>query len=212
MVLRIFGSKLAPWTVPKVWAKKLGQMQALIYENLRDVLFKGGSNMALPHNANPTDDETNKDALNILLVDDDQNLATTLSYGLRKALGKASSVVFCSSGLDAFAMMATQSFDVVISDYHMPGMSGLEVLKKIRQDHCEPSLLLITAYGTDTLEKEVYQLGFGYITKPFEMPSLLQSIYGLIKGKEKREGTKDSSHMIAQEGNADSSPLMSNAK
>ena len=56
------------------------------------------------------------DALNFLLVDDDRFLATTLSHGLRKAMGKAISVVFCSSGPEAFALLATQSFDVVITD------------------------------------------------------------------------------------------------
>jgi len=135
------------------------------------------------------------DALNILVVDDDQNLAITLSHGLRKAMGTATSVVFCSSSPDAFVMLATQRFDAVISDLHMPGMSGLELLKKIRQVHHETSLILITAYGTDTLEAEVHGLGFGYITKPFEVPILLKSIGGLIQGKV----TKDAPPNIAQD-------------
>lgn len=131
------------------------------------------------------------DALNILLVDDDRNLGTTLSHGLRKAMGKTGSVVFCSSGPEAFEMLATRSFDVVISDLHMPGLSGLDLLKKVRQDHRETSLVLITAFGTDTLEEEMQRLGFGYLTKPFEMPILLQSVRGLIRSKETMEDTKD---------------------
>ena len=139
------------------------------------------------------------DALNILLVDDDRNLATTLSHGLRKAMGKANSVIFCSSGPEAIALLATQSFDVVISDFHMPGLSGLDLLKKIRQDHAETSLVLITAFGTDTLEEEVHRLGFGYITKPFEMPILLQSIESLIQNRATREGTKDAARVSVLE-------------
>ena len=139
------------------------------------------------------------DALNILVVDDDQNLAITLSHGLRKAMGTETSVVFCSSSPDAFEMLATQRFDAVISDLHMPGMSGLELLKKIRQDHDEMSFVLITAYGTETLEDEVHRLGFGYITKPFEMPILLKSIDGLIQGKATSEGTKDAPPTVAQD-------------
>ena len=151
------------------------------------------------------------DALTILLVDDDRNLAATLSYGLRKAMGEAISVVFCSSGPEAFAMMAKQSFDVVISDFHMPGISGLELLKKIKQDHHKTSLVLITAYGTDMLEEEVQRLGFGYVTKPFEMPLLLQSIHGLMEVKESNKVTKDVSHIVTQEDSADPSQPMSNA-
>ena len=161
-------------------------------------LRESGS-MFFQHKTN-LDDEAHMDALNILLVDDDQNLATTLSHGLRKAMGTtATSIVFCSSSPEAFELLATQRFDAVISDFNMPGMSGLELLKKIRQDHHETSLVLITAYGTDMLEDEVHRLGIGYITKPFEMPILLKSIDGLIQGKVTSEGTKDVPPTVAQD-------------
>jgi CheY-like chemotaxis protein len=101
--------------------------------------------------------------LNISLVDDDRNLVTTLSYGLRKAMGEAASIVICFSGSEALSMLATQAFDVVISDYNMPGQSGLEFLKRIKQDHREMILVLATAYATDVLEEGVSQLGMGYI-------------------------------------------------
>lgn len=122
--------------------------------------------------------------MNILLVDDDRNLVTTLSYGLRKAMGEATSVAVCFSGSEALSMLATQTFDVVISDYNMPGQSGLEFLKRIKQDHREMILVLATAYATDVLEEGVRQLGMGYITKPFEPSFLGQMIKGLIRHKE----------------------------
>src|SRR6185436_8207030 len=130
-------------------------------------------------------------ALTILLVDDDRNLVTTLSYGLRKALGKAISVAVCFSDTEALAMLVTQRFDVVISDFNMPGMSGLELLNKIRQDHREMILVLVTAYGTDALEEEVHRLGIGYITKPFEPSRLVQIIHGLIQGEGPMAGTEN---------------------
>jgi len=123
-------------------------------------------------------------ALNILLVDDNRNLVTTLSDGLRKAMGKAISVVICFSGSEALSMLATQSFDVVISEFNMPGESGLELLDKIRQDYHETILVLTTTYGTDALEEEVHRLGIGYIIKPFGIPLLVQLIHDLIRGAE----------------------------
>jgi DNA-binding response OmpR family regulator len=123
-------------------------------------------------------------ALNILLVDDDRNLVTTLSYGLRKAMGKAISVSICFTDSEALSILATQKFDVVISDFNMPGVSGLELLNKIRPDHRDMILVLITAYGTDELEEEVHRLGIGYITKPFELARLVQILHGLIRGAE----------------------------
>lgn len=129
--------------------------------------------------------------LNILLVDDDRSLVTTLSYGLRKALGEAISVAVCFNGSEALSMLTTQAFDVVVSDFNMPGPSGLEFLKRIRQDYPDLILVLITAYGTDALEEGVRQLGVGYITKPFEPSFLVQLIKGLIQGEETKGRTEN---------------------
>lgn len=123
-------------------------------------------------------------ALNILLVDDDRNLVRTLSHGLRKGMGEATSVAVCFSGSEAFSMLATQGFDVVVSDFNMPGPSGLEFLNRIRQDYREIILILITAYGTNAIEEGVRQLGVGYLTKPFEPSFLVQLIKDLIKSKD----------------------------
>jgi len=138
--------------------------------------------------------------LNILLVDDDRNLVTTLSHGLRKAMGEAISVAVCFSGSEALAMLATQGFDVVVSDFNMPGPSGLEFLNRIRQDHREIILVLITAYGTDALEEGVRQLGGGYITKPFEPSVLVQLIKDLIQGKETTGTTENVSRVMDKLG------------
>ena len=143
--------------------------------------------------------------LNILLVDDDRNLVTTLSHGLRKAMGEATSVAVCFSGSEALSMLATQAFDVVVSDFNMPGPSGLEFLSRIRQDHREIILVLITAYGTDALEEGVRQLGVGYITKPFEPSFLVQLIKGLIGDEETKGRTENVSGIIDKLGKPDGS-------
>jgi len=138
--------------------------------------------------------------LNILLVDDDRNLVTTLSHGLSKAMGEAISVAVCFSGSEALSMLATQAFDVVVSDFNMPGPSGLEFLNRIRQDHPETILVLITAFGTDALEEGVRQLGVGYITKPFEPSFLVQLIKDLIQGKETTGSTENVSRIMEKLG------------
>ena len=147
-------------------------------------------------------------ALNILLVDDDRNLVTTLSEGLRKAMGKATFVAVCFSGSEALSMLAAQRFDVVISEFNMPGESGLKLLDKIRQDYPEKILILVTTYGTEALEQEVHRLGIGYITKPFGIPLLVQVIRDLLRGAEtakKRDETGDESSVLipdAEKSNA----------
>ena len=138
--------------------------------------------------------------LKILLVDDDRNLVTTLSYGIRKAMGEATSVAVCFSGSEALSMLATQPFDVVVSDFNMPGPSGLEFLNRIRHEYGEISLVLITAYGTDAVEEGVRQLGGGYITKPFEPSFLVQMIKDLVHDKETTGKTEDVSRIMEKLG------------
>jgi len=138
--------------------------------------------------------------LNILLVDDDRNLVTTLSHGLRKGMEEAISVAVCFSGSEALSMLATQAFDVVVSDFNMPGPTGLEFLNTIRQDYREMILVLITAYGTDALEEGARQLGMGYMTKPFEPSLLVQLIKGLIQRKETRGNPENASRTMDKPG------------
>lgn len=135
--------------------------------------------------------------LNILLVDDDRNLVTTLSHGIRKAMGEGISVAVCFNSTEALSLLGTQAFDVVVSDFNMPGPSGLEFLKRIRQEYREIILVLITAFGTDVLEEGVRQLGGGYITKPFEPSFLVQMIKGLIQ-REETKGSKESMSPIVE--------------
>lgn len=134
--------------------------------------------------------------MNILLVDDDQNLVTTLSRRLRKAMVRASSVAVCLSVPEVLSMLATQRFDVVISDHNKPGVSGFQLLNKIRQDDREMIPVVITAYGTDTLEEETHRLGMGYVTKPFGLSLLVQIIHDLIRGKETRDGTGNAPRIL----------------
>ena len=139
-------------------------------------------------------------ALNILLVDDDRNLVMTLSYGLRKAMEEQVSVAVCFSSSEAISLLGDKAFDVVISDYNMPGTSGLDLLKRIRQDHGEMTLVLITAYGTDALEEGVRQLGGGYVTKPFEPSFLVQTIKGLIQSGETKSSMENVSRLMDKLG------------
>ena len=97
-------------------------------------------------------------------------------------------------------MLTTQAFDVVVSDFNMPGPSGLEFLHRIRQDYREMILVLITAYGTDALEEGAHQLGVGYITKPFEPSSLAQLIKDLIQSKGTEGRTENVSRVMDKLG------------
>ena len=91
---------------------------------------------------------------NILIVDDDHNLTKTLAEGLHRKLKESVDVMTCFSASDALSLFNQRSFDLVISDFKMPGMTGIDLFRQIRGCHPKTVLILITAYGTDTLEQE----------------------------------------------------------
>lgn len=131
-----------------------------------------------------TDKNIMINALNILIVDDDRNLARTLADGLRKQLGKLIHVDVCFSGADAFVACTKRKFDLIISDHNMPGMTGLDLFKRIHNLSQRPTLVLITAYGSSELEEETVHFADAYITKPFELAVLSQFIKQLVVTEE----------------------------
>lgn len=118
-------------------------------------------------------DQTN---VNILVVDDDHSLAETFAQGLQKAFGEAIHVDVCFSGAQAYSLFAQSSYDLVISDFNMPDMSGMELFKQFQRNRSSTALVMCTAYGSDELEQEARQLVDAYLTKPFDLQILLRFV------------------------------------
>lgn len=126
--------------------------------------------------------EESRSIMNILLVDDDQNLVKTLMLGLKKEF-PAARIEYCYSGNQALNLCETEAFDVVVSDFKMPGMTGIELFKQIRAGHEHPFLILTTAYGSKDLEKEAVKYADAYISKPFDIPILIKFMSQLLAKK-----------------------------
>ncbi|HSA78891.1 MAG TPA: response regulator, partial [Nitrospirota bacterium] len=106
----------------------------------------------------------------ILLIDDDDSLRRVMEFNLTEAGYK---VQTASSGEEGLALFARSLFDAVITDITMPGMSGMEVLAKIRERDDGLPVIVITAYGTIESAVEAMKQGaFDYITKPFNRDEL----------------------------------------
>ena len=80
----------------------------------------------------------------VLLVDDEETILVPLADSLRDA---GATVVTASSGHAAVEILAGQTFDVVVSDVRMPGLSGLDLLTRIKQSVPSPEVILVTAYA-----------------------------------------------------------------
>jgi DNA-binding NtrC family response regulator len=106
----------------------------------------------------------------ILVVDDDLSIRNMLSIVLKKC---GYEVTTADSGESALKRLKTEFFDLLISDIKMPGISGIELLKKIKTLQPEMPVIMITAYASANDAVEAMKLGAeDYITKPFNLEEL----------------------------------------
>ncbi len=106
----------------------------------------------------------------VLIVDDEK----AARYGMIKALKTEGYMLSeAEDGLAAIRMVESQSFDIVITDITMPGISGLELLKRIKETRFEGLVIVITAHGSERLAVEAMKAGaYDYIAKPYEIEEL----------------------------------------
>ena len=86
-------------------------------------------------------------------------------------------------GVEALELMQMQTFDVVVTDYHMPRMDGITLLEDIRQGHDQASLPVILLSGSEGLDAVVQSLDTGandFIRKPFEATELLARVRSAV--------------------------------
>ena len=102
---------------------------------------------------------------NILLVDDDANLRQVMEHNLSTS---RYSVFPAESGEAALQILETRSIDLAIVDIQMEGMSGIELLEKVKQYDSSVIVIIITAYGSIELAVDSMKKGaYDFITKPF---------------------------------------------
>ena len=112
---------------------------------------------------------TEPNTARILLVDDEPAIAHSLRRALRQEFGGSLVVDTCHSGEDAIELLLARRFDAVISDLHMPGMSGMAFLERAAQIQPE-CVRMILSGSTEftTVQRSVNTLGvFRYLTKPW---------------------------------------------
>lgn len=136
-----------------------------------------------------TDPMSSMNPATILLVDDDplvRDCAARLlqEQGLR--------VISSSDGQEALDQLGNELVDVVLSDIKMPGLTGLELLEKIRARDPEIPVLLMTGYADLEMAVAAIQGGvFDFILKPFNLPQLFHAVDKALNFKHLRQFEKN---------------------
>jgi DNA-binding NtrC family response regulator len=142
--------------------------------------------------------ETGGRPCSVLLADDEKAILLSLRDALRDAGAEVTAV---STGAQALRLLEERPFDIVVSDVRMPGLSGLQLLKQIRERGWDTPVILMTAFAT--IEEAVDAIKCGahdYVTKPFpdekvvrmvEHAWSLQSLRAEVRDLRARSGLDD---------------------
>jgi two-component system response regulator RegX3 len=124
----------------------------------------------------------------ILVVDDDSGIVDVVSYALRNEGFEADGV---SNGEAALEAARSDSYDLMILDLMMPGMSGLEVCRRVRTESKIP-IVMLTAKDAELDRVLGLEIGADdYVTKPFSVPELVSRVRAILRRRElDREGAE----------------------
>ncbi len=115
----------------------------------------------------------------VLLVDDEKEFVSTLAERLRLRGILAEEAV---SGEEALRLIADAAPQVVVLDVMMPGMSGLEVLQRVKSTYPEIEVILLTGIGSTKEGAEGMRLGaFDFLMKPLQIEELIKKISAAIE-------------------------------
>jgi DNA-binding NtrC family response regulator len=115
--------------------------------------------------------------VDVLLIDDERHFLDSLAEGLRILYPYKLQVITADSGEKALEMLNTVSFDVVVTDLHMPGIDGYQLLTHMRDKHPAVPVIIMSAFAKAEVEKQLLDLRFSkYIEKPLALDEIAHAI------------------------------------
>jgi nitrogen-specific signal transduction histidine kinase/CheY-like chemotaxis protein len=131
--------------------------------------------------------ETSSEKSRLLIVDDDKLFLDSMNT----VLSSSYSIKGCAGGLEALERLSAQSYDLVILDYNMRPMNGIEILRVMREQNMDCPVIILTGYGTFEMAAEAVELEVsGILSKPVRMEQLTATIQKCLYQKHFREKIK----------------------
>ena len=122
------------------------------------------------------------DLSHILIVDDEEDLASTLAERLEL---RGFQVTAVTSGAEALGLFSENRFSVLILDVKMPGIGGLELMARIKQEQPDLPVILFTGHSSlADAQRGIEEGAFAYLQKPIKIDKLLETVKGAIGGNE----------------------------
>lgn len=117
----------------------------------------------------------------ILVVDDEESIREFLEIMLKK---EGYEVTTAEDGAKAKEILTKKTFDMIISDMQMPNVTGIELLRHVRESYPDIVFMIITAFGTTETAVEAMKLGaYDYLTKPFKIDEVRLNIANALRSK-----------------------------
>ena len=124
--------------------------------------------------------------MKILVVDDEKIILQGIAK-LLKANSLVSEVYCAEDAFIALDFLKCHRVDVVVTDIRMPGMDGLEMLRRLREEGCEAKFILLTAYSDFAYAQTAVKLGASdYLLKPFHDGELEAAVARIIEKSRSR--------------------------
>ena len=115
--------------------------------------------------------------LSVAIVDDERSVRRSLGRLLRSA---GIHVEAFASGAEFLERLPTGSWQVVVLDIHLPGLTGFELLKRVRDERAELAVIMITGYEERDVKRRAYDAGAkGFLLKPFMFSEFLEVVRAL---------------------------------
>ena len=121
----------------------------------------------------------------ILLIEDEENIRKIIAYDLKKA---NYDIVECGDGKTAIELAMKEDFDVLIIDWMLPNVGGIDVVKKLRSERIDSIFMMLTARDDETDILYAFEQGVDdYITKPFSPRELLARVNAHLKRHSRKQ-------------------------
>ncbi len=146
---------------------------------INDIETEDKSVKAVERKAGHLEENVEKLGISILYVEDEDYIRNNMVASLRR---RVETIYFASNGIDGLEQFKLYEPDLVITDIRMPGMDGLEMIKKIRKIKDKTKIIMLSAHSETKSLLEAIEIGVnGYMLKPFQTKQLYKLIEDLAR-------------------------------